>query len=77
MSINELVLHVKKNQALNYHTVSITYNDKNNDLRMHNGLEDVRSYDDLAEEKIKLLQDTKRLDEDVLVGLIKASIFQH
>jgi myosin-5 len=44
---------------------------------MCNGLEDVRSYDDLAEEKIKLLQDTKQLDEDVLVGLIEASIFQH
>ncbi|KAG1853082.1 hypothetical protein F4604DRAFT_1933355 [Suillus subluteus] len=57
--------------TLNYRAVSVAYNGENNVLRMRNGLADVRSYDDLAEEKIKLMQDTKRLDEDVLVGLIR------
>jgi len=34
-----------------------------------NGLSDI--YDDPAEEKIRLLQDVRNLDEDVLEGLIK------
>ncbi|KAG1843599.1 myosin 5 [Suillus subalutaceus] len=71
-SVDELMLDVKKNQALNHRAVSVAYNGEDNVLRMrNNGLADVRSYDDLAEEKIKLMQDTKRLDEDVLVGLIR------
>lgn len=71
-SVDELMLDVKKNQALNHRAVSVAYNGEDNVLRMRsNGLADVRSYDDLAEEKIKLMQDTKRLDEDVLVGLIR------
>ncbi|KAG2358707.1 P-loop containing nucleoside triphosphate hydrolase protein [Suillus spraguei] len=71
-SVDELMLDVKKNQALTHRAVSVAYNGEDNVLRMRNsGLADVRSYDDLAEEKIKLMQDTKRLDEDVLVGLIR------
>ncbi|KAG2061404.1 myosin 5 [Suillus hirtellus] len=71
-SVDELMLDVKKNQALNHRAVSVAYNGEDTVLRMRsNGLADVRSYDDLAEEKIKLMQDTKRLDEDVLVGLIR------
>lgn len=71
-SVDELMLDVKKNQALNHRAVSVAYNGEDNILRMrNNGLADVRSYDDLAEEKIKLMQETKRLDEDVLVGLIR------
>lgn len=71
-SVDELMLDVKKNQALNHRAVSVAYNGEDNVLRMrNNGLADVRSYDDLAEEKIKLMQETKRLDEDVLVGLIR------
>lgn len=71
-SVDELMLDVKKNQALNHRAVSVAYNGEDNVFRMRsNGLADVRSYDDLAEEKIKLMQDTKRLDEDVLVGLIR------
>lgn len=71
-SVDELMLDVKKNQALSHRAVSVAYNGEDNVLRMrNNGLADVRSYDDLAEEKIKLMQDTKRLDEDVLVGLIR------
>ncbi|KAG1903979.1 myosin 5 [Suillus fuscotomentosus] len=71
-SVDELMLDVKKNQALNHRAVSVAYNGEDNVLRMRsNGLADIRSYDDLAEEKIKLMQDTKRLDEDVLVGLIR------
>lgn len=62
MSVDELMLDVKKNQALNHRAVSVAYNGEDNVLRMrNNGLADVRSYDDLAEEKIKLMQETKRL----------------
>jgi len=40
-------------------------------LRSSNGLPDIRDSDDPAEEKIRLMQDVKRLDEDVLDGLIR------
>jgi len=71
-SADELMLDVKKSQALNPRAVSVAYNGADNILRMRaNGLSDIRDFDDLAEEKIRLLQDVKHLDEDVLVGIIK------
>jgi len=36
-----------------------------------NGLQNIYDYDDPAEEKIKLMQDVKHLDADVLDGLIR------
>ncbi|KAH7921496.1 hypothetical protein BV22DRAFT_1019276 [Leucogyrophana mollusca] len=71
-SADELMFDVKKSQALNHRAVSVAYNGEDNVLRMRaNGVAEIRDYDDLAEEKIKLMQDIKRLDEDVLVGLIR------
>lgn len=70
-SVDELMLDVKKNQALNHRAVSVAYNVEDNVRMRTNDLAYGRLYDDVAEEKIKLMQDTKRLDEDVLGGLIK------
>jgi myosin-5 len=71
-SADELMIDVKRSQALNQRAVSVAYNGEDNVLRVRtNGVADLRSYDDLAEEKIRLMQDIKRLDEDVLVGLIR------
>lgn len=71
-SADELMFDVKRNQALNQRAVSVAYNGEDNALRGRaNGMADLRSYDDLAEEKIRLMQDLKRLDEDVLMGLIR------
>ncbi|KAI6038967.1 myosin 5 [Pisolithus marmoratus] len=70
-SSDELMLDVKKSQALNHRAASVAF-DGDDSLRVRtNGLADVRSYDDVAEEKIRLMQDIKRLDEDVLTGLIR------
>ncbi|KAJ8590360.1 hypothetical protein M405DRAFT_851759 [Rhizopogon salebrosus TDB-379] len=70
-SVDELMLDVKKNQALNHRAVSVAYNGEDNARIRSNDLGYGRLYDDVAEEKIKLMQDTKRLDEDVLGGLIR------
>lgn len=72
-STDEIMIDVKKSQALNPRAVSVAYNGEDNYLRMRstNGLPDIRDYDDPAEEKIRLMQDVKRLDEDVLDGLIR------
>jgi len=71
-SADELMIDVKRSQALNQRAVSVAYNGEDNALRVRtNGVADLRSYDDLAEEKIRLMQDIKRLDEDVLIGLIR------
>ena len=71
-SADELMIDVKRSQALNQRAVSVAYNGEDNGLRVRtNGVADLRSYDDLAEEKIRLMQDIKRLDEDVLIGLIR------
>ena len=70
-SVDEIMLDVRKNQAMNPRAVSVAYNGEDNFLRMRsNGLPDIRD-DDPAEEKTRLLQDTKRLDEDVFDGLIR------
>ncbi|KAF9036781.1 P-loop containing nucleoside triphosphate hydrolase protein [Panaeolus papilionaceus] len=70
-SVDELMNEVKKNHGAN-RAVSVAYNGEDNYLRFRNsGLPDIRDYDDPAEEKIRLMQDVKRLDEDVLDGLIR------
>ncbi|PFH50480.1 hypothetical protein AMATHDRAFT_75565 [Amanita thiersii Skay4041] len=71
-STDELMIDVKKNQVLNPRAVSVVYNGEDDYHRFRpNGLTDIRDLDDPAEEKIHLMQDTKRLDEDVLDGLIR------
>lgn len=71
-SSDEMMLDVKKSQAFSHRAASVAYDGDDNLLRGRmNGLADVRSYDDVAEEKIRLMQDIKRLDEDVLAGLIR------
>ncbi|KAI3610616.1 myosin 5 [Moniliophthora roreri] len=70
-STDEIMFDVKRSQVMNPRAVSVAYNGEDNFLRFHqNGLPGIRD-DDLAEEKIRLLQDVKRLDEDVLDGLIR------
>ncbi|KAI6036693.1 myosin 5 [Pisolithus microcarpus] len=70
-SSDELMLDVKKSHAFNHRAASVAF-DGDDSLRVRtNGLADTRSYDDVAEEKIRLMQDIKRLDEDVLTGLIR------
>jgi len=70
-SVDELMTYVKRTQAANPRAVSVAYNGEEGipRLRGANGLSDI--YDDPAEEKIRLLQDIRNLDEDVLEGLIK------
>ncbi|EJD53431.1 myosin 5 [Auricularia subglabra TFB-10046 SS5] len=70
-SADELMLAVKRNQLNNPRAVSVAYNGLDGMMpqRRANGLSDI--YDDPAEEKIKLLDDAYRLDEDVLQGLVR------
>jgi myosin-5 len=71
-STDEILINVKKNHALNPRAVSVAYNGEDNMLRLRtNGLQNIYDYDDPAEEKIKLMQDVKHLDADVLDGLIR------
>lgn len=71
-STDEILIDVKKNHALNPRAVSVAYNGEDTMLRLRTqGLQNIYDYDDPAEEKIKLMQDVKRLDEDVLDGLIR------
>ena len=71
-SSDELMLDVKKSQAFSHRAASVAYDGDENLLRIRtNGLTDVRGYDDVAEEKIRLMHDIKRLDEDVLTSLIR------
>ncbi|KAJ8454122.1 hypothetical protein ONZ51_g13211 [Trametes cubensis] len=67
----ELMFMAKRSQTSNPRAVSVAYNGED-------GLPQFRvidrgsgMYDDPAEEKIRLMQDIKRLDEDVLDGLIR------
>lgn len=70
-STDEIMLDVKRSHAMNPRAVSVAYNGEDNYLRMRtNGLPEIRD-DDPAEEKIRLMQDVKRLDEDVFDGLIR------
>jgi myosin-5 len=69
-SADELMFAVKKNQTSNPRAVSVAYTGQDGLPRFRqNGLADI--YDDPAEEKIRLLEDADRLDEDVLQGLIR------
>lgn len=70
-SVDELMSYVKRTQTANPRAVSVAYNGEEGLPRFRgaNGLSDI--YDDPAEEKIRLLQDIRDLDEDVLEGLIK------
>lgn len=70
-SSDEMMTLVKRSQNTNPRAVSVAYNGEDGLPRMRtpNGLANI--YDDPAEEKIRLLQDIKHLDEDVLEGLIK------
>lgn len=71
-SYDELLTEAKKSHALNPRAVSVAYNGDDNVLGLRfNGHPDIRNFDDPAEEKIKLMLDSKRLDEDVLDGLIR------
>ena len=71
-STDEILIDVKKNHTLNPRAVSVAYNGEDSMLRLRtNGLQNIYDYDDPAEEKIKLMQDVKRLDEDVLDGLVR------
>ena len=65
-SVDELMMMAKKSQAANPRAVSVAYNGEDGVPRFarSNGLADI--YDDPAEEKIRLMQDIKHLDEDVL-----------
>lgn len=70
-STDEIMIYVKKDQALNPRAVSVAYNGEDTFRFRGNGLSDIRDIDDPAEEKIFLMQDVKRLDDDVLDGLIR------
>ncbi|PCH38788.1 myosin 5 [Wolfiporia cocos MD-104 SS10] len=69
-SADELMIMAKRSQAANPRAVSVAYNGEDGltRLRAPDGLSD---YYDVAEEKIRLMQDIRRLDEDVLDGLIR------
>ncbi|KAG6861754.1 hypothetical protein C0995_012759 [Termitomyces sp. Mi166 len=70
-STDEIMFDVKKSQTLNPRAVSVAYNGEDSFRFRGNGLSDIRDIDDPAEEKIILMQDVKRLDDDVLDGLIR------
>lgn len=69
-SADELMIMAKRSQANNPRAVSVAYNGEDGlpRFRAPNSLSDMY---DPAEEKIRLMQDIKRLDEDVLDGLIR------
>lgn len=67
---DDLMVSVKRNQLRDPRAVSMAYNGQDNLSRFrNNGLTEI--YDDPAEEKLKLLEDAKHLDEDILEGLIR------
>ncbi|KAL1659717.1 P-loop containing nucleoside triphosphate hydrolase protein [Schizophyllum commune] len=72
-STDELIMNARKDNVLNPRAVSVAYNGEDGYLRFKNrGLQhETGDYEDPAEEKIRLMQDVKRLDEDVLDGLIR------
>lgn len=69
-SADDMMLAAKRNQFANPRAVSVAYNlDDGPRFRAPSGLD--RYDEDPAEEKIRLLLETKSLDEDVLEGLVK------
>jgi myosin-5 len=73
LSTDESLGAFKRNNAVNPRAVSVAFNGEDNYMRFRqpNGLSDIRDYDDPAEEKIRLMQETDNLDKDVLEGLIR------
>lgn len=69
-SADELMFNAKRSQTANPRAVSVAYNGEDG-LPQFRALDRSSLYDDPAEEKIRLMQDIKRLDEDVLDGLIR------
>lgn len=72
-SMDEVMIDVKKSQATNPRAVSVAFNGEDNFMRFRNanGLPGIRDYEDPAEEKIRLMMEAKKLDEDVLDGLVR------
>ena len=70
-SVDEVMYSAKRNQTGNPRAVSVAFNGQDGlpRFKSSNGISEI--YDDPAEEKIKLMLDAKRLDEDILDGLIK------
>ncbi|KAH7318021.1 myosin 5 [Rhizoctonia solani] len=67
-SVDERMIAGKRSQANNPRAVSVAYNGLDGLPRFRNGLEEI--YDDPAEERIRLLSDLDRLDQEVYEGLI-------
>ncbi|KAF7358466.1 Myosin 5 [Mycena venus] len=67
-STDEIVqMDARKTQALNQRAISVIRPPHT----QSNGQADIRNFNDPGEEKIRLMQDMRRLDEDVLVGLVR------
>lgn len=67
-SVDERMIAGKRSQANNPRAVSVAYNGLDGLPRFRNGLEQI--YDDPAEERIRLLADGDKLDQEVYEGLI-------
>ncbi|KAG8681806.1 Myosin type-2 heavy chain 1, partial [Ceratobasidium sp. 394] len=67
-SMDERMIAGKRSQANNPRAVSVAYNGLDGLPRFRGGLEEI--YDDPAEERVRLLSDGDRLDQDVFEGLI-------
>ncbi|CEL51514.1 hypothetical protein RSOLAG1IB_00049 [Rhizoctonia solani AG-1 IB] len=67
-SVDERMIASKRSQANNPRAVSVAYNGLDGLPRFRNGLEEI--YDDPAEERVRLLSDLDRLDQEVYEGLI-------
>ncbi|KAF8599055.1 myosin 5 [Ceratobasidium sp. AG-I] len=67
-SVDERMIAGKRSQANNPRAVSVAYNGLDGLPRFRNGLEQI--YDDPAEERIRLLADADKLDQEVYEGLI-------
>lgn len=71
-STDELMIDVKKSQTMNPRAASVAYNGEDDFTRFRpNGGTNSADLGDPAEEKIRLMMEIKRLDEDVLDGLIR------
>ena len=71
-STDELMIDVKKSQTMNPRAASVAYNGEDDLTRFRpNGGTNSGDLGDPAEEKIRLMMEMKRLDEDVLDGLIR------
>ncbi|KAL5511492.1 MYO2 [Sanghuangporus vaninii] len=70
-SVDELMMSAKRVQNGNPRAVSVAFNGHDVLPRLKSPIGLSELYGDPAEEKIKLMLDAKRLDEDVLDGLIR------